>query len=492
MLCCALSPQAIYCMSAKTELVFALFEQISQIPRCSKQPSLIDQWLGQWAEQHDFTHQVDAAGNLCIRVPATAGVMQAPSVVLQAHMDMVCEKNADSSHDFSRDVIQCIRQGDWLQAQGTSLGADNGIGMALALALASDTTLAHPALELLFTAEEEAGLIGAAHLDPHLIQGRTLINLDAEEEGILINGCAGGRNSQITLPVTRVPMPKGQINLQIQVSGLRGGHSGIDIHRQFANANQLLMRVLDALRAIAPLSIVKIAGGTVHNAIPRHATAWIACPNNQVTAVQQIVANWQTVFKKEFAATESQLAISVLPEQAVATAVIPAPQSDRIVQLGLALPQGVIATFAQNDALVETSCNLALFHTEETQVNILVSQRSSVKSRLDALTQRIQAIAALANATIHHEDIYPPWQPHWDSLLLARCQSAYQTLFNKVPPVQVLHAGLEPCLIGEIYPGMDMISLGPTILNPHSPDERLFIPSVERVWELLVTLLSNL
>ncbi|NJO17351.1 MAG: aminoacyl-histidine dipeptidase [Thioploca sp.] len=414
-------------------------------------------------------------------------------VVLQAHMDMVCEKADDSSHDFNYDAIQCLRDGDWLHADKTTLGADNGIGLAIALALASDTTVVHPPLELLFTVDEEAGLIGASGISPDLLTGSLLINLDSEEEGVLINGCAGGSNSYLSIPLQREPLAENQVLLQIEVSGLQGGHSGIDINKHLANANQLLARTLQALHLVESWQLIEIQGGTVHNAIARHAQAWLTCPPTAVAAIQTIVATFNSVIKKEFAATEPDILISVLPLSARnnSIAALSAKQSYHLIQLLLALPHGVITTFSTQDT-VETSCNLAVITTQTTQLDILISQRSSVGSRLEELTNRINAIAALAGAQVKTDNLYPAWQPNLNSPLLAHCQTVYYSLFGQEPAVQVIHAGLETGIIGHRYPQMDMISFGPTIYNPHSPDERLFIPSVEKVWDFLVALLNRL
>jgi dipeptidase D len=481
-------------MHPKINVILNLFEQINAIPRCSKQETRLRQWLQHWADQHHFTHQTDEVGNLCIRVPATATGTHAPTVVLQAHMDMVCEKTADSAHDFNHDAIRCLRDGDWLHADKTTLGADNGIGLAMALAVASDTTVVHPPLELLFTVDEEAGLIGAASISTELLIGSRLINLDSEEEGVLINGCAGGRNSYLSIPLQREPIPANQVLLQIEVTGLQGGHSGIDINKHLANANQLLARTLQALHPVESWQLLEIQGGTVHNAIARHAQAWLTCPPTAVAAMQAIVATVNTTLRNEFAATEPDILISIVPLSAgnELTSVISTKQSYRLIQLLLALPHGVIATLPAQETLVETSCNLAVITTQITQMDILISQRSSVWSRLEELTNRINAIATLAGAQVKTDNLYPAWQPKLDSPLLAHCQTVYCSLFGQEPAVQVIHAGLETGIIGHRYPQMDMISLGPTICNPHSPDERLFIPSVGKVWDFLVALLNVL
>ncbi len=479
-------------MHPKIQIILDLFEQINTIPRCSEQESRLRQWLEQWAEQYGFTHQTDTVDNLCIRVPSTMAHSHASTVVLQAHMDMVCEKTADSVHDFSRDPIRCIREGDWLHADQTTLGADNGIGIAIALAIASDTSMAHPPLELLFTVNEETGLVGATHLSPDLLTGRILLNLDSEDEGVLINGCAGGRNSNLVLPLSREPMPDHSVLLQVQVTGLQGGHSGIDINKHLANANRLLARTLDILRTVSPFQLIQVQGGTVHNAIARHAQAWISCPHTIVQAMQEAGIKFNNIIREEFAASEPDILISItqLATTPESPAIITAEQSVRIIDLLLALPHGVMATSPQNEALVETSCNFAVITTQATQMHILISQRSSVWSQLDELTNRINAIAALADAQVQVDNAYPAWQPNWNSPLLSHCQTVYRSLFGNDPIVQVIHAGLETGLIGDRYPNMDMISLGPTILNPHSPEERLFIPSVGKVWDFLVALLS--
>ena len=481
-------------MHPKINIILNLFEQINAIPRCSQQEARLRQWLQQWADQHHFSYQTDIVGNLCLRIPATTTADHAPTVILQAHLDMVCEKTADSSHDFNHDAIRCLREGDWLHADKTTLGADNGIGLALALALASDSTVVHPPLELLFTVEEESGLTGASGISPDLLTGNILINLDSEEEGVLINGCAGGRNSYLSIPLHREPIAANQIGLQIEVSGLQGGHSGIDINKHLANANQLLARTLQALQPVESWQLVQIQGGTVHNAIARYAQAWLTCPPTAVATIQAIIANFNTVIKNEFAATEPAVLITtkLLTAEDRLTAALTVQQSRHLMHLLLALPHGVIATLPSYDTLVETSCNLAVITTQADQIAILISQRSSVYSRLEELTNRINAIAALAGIEVTTTDLYPAWQPNLASPLLAHCQTVYHSLFGQEPLIQVIHAGLETGIIGNRYPQMDMISLGPTICNPHSPDERLFIPAVGKVWDFLIALLNSL
>lgn len=479
----------------KINVILNLFEQINAIPRCSKQEARLRQWLQDWANQHHFSYQTDAVGNLCIRIPATTTTAHASTtVILQAHMDMVCEKTADSSHDFNHDAIRCLRDGDWLHAGKTTLGADNGIGVAIALALASDSTVVHPPLELLFTVEEESGLTGASDLSPDLLTGNILINLDSEDEGILINGCAGGRNSDLSIPLHREPIATNQIGLQIEVSGLKGGHSGIDINKHLANANQLLARTLQALQPVESWQLLQIQGGTVHNAIARYAQAWLTCPPAVVATMQTIVTNFNAIIRNEFATTEPNVLITIKPLTAESklTAALTIQQSRHLIQLLLTLPHGVIATLPSNENLVETSVNLAVITTQVTQIDILISQRSSVWSRLEELTNRINAIAALAGIEVTTTDLYPAWQPNLTSPLLAHCQTVYQSLFGPEPAIQVIHAGLETGIIGNRYPHMDMISFGPTIRNSHSPDERLFIPSVGKAWDFLVALLERL
>lgn len=471
-----------------TQKVLTLFEQLSAIPRGTGREAELRDWLRAWADRRQLSWSVDEAGNLVIRVPATTGFENAPVIVLQGHMDMVCEKTPDSPHDFTRDPIHCIVEGEWLRADRTTLGADNGIAIALALALVENESVGHPPLELLFTVEEEVGIGGANKLQPGFAQGKILLNLDSEEEGTFIVGCAGGQTTRIFLPLNFENLPSKQA-FRLEVSGLQGGHSGVDIHKHRASANKLLARALAQLQKITPLRLVSMKGGTAHNAISRGAEAEIAFAPAQLERVEREAQDFQAVLRGEYAASDPDITLTLAPvaaEQAAAIA-----DTARAIQLLTALPHGVAEMSASVPGFVETSNNLATVEIAEGALKVVTSQRSTVMSRLAELTERITAIGNLAGAEVASGDAYPGWQPDRDSQLVRRSVEVYSQAFGAAPKVEMIHAGLECGVIGGIFGGMDMISLGATIQNPHSPSERLHIPSVGRVWQYLVAFMES-
>ena len=480
-------------MTEKTPEILNFFKEISAIPRCSKNEQNISRWLRQWAEARSLEVQNDKAGNIKINIGASLGYESAPTVVFQGHMDMVCEKSPDSNHDFSKDPIRLIYDGDWLHADKTTLGADNGIAMAIGMALASDPGLEHPPLELLFTVNEETGLNGAKQLEPGFIEGRILLNVDSETEGVFTVGCAGGRDTIITHRPNVDQMPKNMELFKLTVQGLNGGHSGVDIHRQRANANKILARALNQLNASCQIQLATFQGGTAHNAIPRDAVATLACRPQQITALQQIVSEFKQTVQREYALTEKNMALSLaqINKSTTDQLVLPASDTADVIHLLLALPHGVRDMSLSFKDLVETSCNLANVELHDSTLQILTSQRSSVASKLEDMAATVRAVASLLGAETRAENEYPPWQPNLDSALLQRCKDIYQRLFGQNPQIEAIHAGLECAVIGSKYEGMDMVSFGSTLENPHSPKERLFIPSIERVWSFLVALLKS-
>ncbi len=480
-------------MNDITRKVIDNLARINAIPRCSKKEEKLARWFADWAAERRYPTRRDEAGNLCIKVPATAGYEAAPTVILQGHMDMVCEKTPDSRHDFDRDPIRLVRNGDWISADRTTLGADNGIALALALTLAEEAAVVHPPLELLFTVDEESGLLGAKNLDPGLVDGRILLNIDSEEEGVFTIGCAGGQETRIRLDLQRTAASSGLSYLDLTVSGLSGGHSGIDIHKPRASANVLVARALQAISRVTPIGIVSIKGGTVHNAIARDAAARITSAPEHFEEVRQVVAECRETFSTEYGAGESQLAVRLneAATQSAGGSGLTTADTRKAIALLLALPHGVTRMSTNIDGLVETSNNLATVVLSGATFEILSSQRSAVMSRLAEITARIHAVADLAGAAATDENSYPAWEPSLDSALLQRCKAVYRDQFGKDPGVQTIHAGLECGLIGAMKPGMDMISFGPTIENPHSPDEKLFVPSVVRVWDFIVHLLAS-
>jgi len=480
-------------MNAKTRRLLEIFEEINRIPRCSKNEEAIASWFDAWARAKNFARRRDRVGNRLITVPATPGAEAAPAVVIQGHLDMVCEKTPASTHDFTCDPIRIIHDGDWIHADETTLGADNGVALALGLALAEDDSLTRPTLELLFTVDEETGLTGAKNLEPGFFRGRTLINLDSETEGVFTVGCAGGRDVTITRDLRFTTVPDEFRFARLSVGSLCGGHSGIDIHRHRANALKLLARVLSDMPVGDDMRLVEITGGTKRNAIPRDASARVACAVGRLAEFRKRAAAAERTFRREYA-TESSLFISSTEEEGPPhgrKAI--APQDARTtVDLLLALPHGVAQMSPEFSDLVLTSSNLAMAHTVESRLSVITSQRSLNMPALNAMSGTARAIAALAGGQATTESEYPPWTPQLDSPLLQRCREIYRGCYGQEPGVRAIHAGLECAVIGDLCPDMDMISLGPTTENAHSPSERLHVPSLSHVWDFLVALLQSL
>lgn len=479
-------------MSKPTDTIIDLFREINKIPRCSKKEEKISGWLRQWAEDKGFPVKSDAAGNLNIRVPASPGCEDRPGIVVQGHMDMVCEKHADSDHDFSKDPIPVIADGDWLRADGTTLGADNGIALALAMVLATDRGVTRPPLELLFTVDEETGLTGALQMEEGFVDGRILINIDSEDEGVFTVGCAGGIDSRISLPLESVPIGDTAAVFTLAAKGMRGGHSGIDIDKHRANAIKVLTRGLDRLSGVCDLRLLSLDGGRSKNAIPREAKAMFAAGPDEVDGFKVQIDDIAEAIRAEYARTEPSLTLTLSRGE------IPSPRTGlspeitrRVICLLLALPDGVDDMSEEMVGLVQTSSNLARVHLEAEKLSIISSQRSSVMSRLFEITRRVESIVVLAGGQADRVNAYPSWQPNLASPLLRRCRETYLGLFGAEPKVEAIHAGLECGVIGSKSPGMDMISIGPTLRNPHSPDEKLHVPSVEKVWEFLAALVES-
>lgn len=479
-------------MHLRSDQVLELFERINRIPRCSGNEQQIARWLMEWADSNGLAAEQDEARNVLIRVPASEGLEHAPTVVLQGHMDMVCEKTPDSSHNFETDPIPLVYDGEWLHAQDTTLGADNGIAIAIALALV-ESGAAHPPLEILVTVDEETGLTGASNLRERWLSGRKLLNLDSEDEGIFTVGCAGGRDSIFSLRVEHEPMPDGFEVRELAVGGLQGGHSGVDIHLGRANANVLLVRVLQAVRDAAGrdgVRLVSVRGGSAHNAIPRDASAVIAFDPALLDLVEEAVASTQATLAAELATLEPSLQLS-LRSAPVSSDAIAEPSAQTLLDFLAAMPHGVLRMSADVPGLVETSTNLATIRMKNDTVEVKTSQRSSYRSRLDEVVGRLESLARLAGATVRNESSYPPWEPHMESELLGRAVESYERAFGADPTVEVIHAGLECGVIGAKYPGMEMVSFGPTVENAHSPDERLHLPSLEKTCTFVEALLSS-
>lgn len=478
---------------AKTNEILKWFEEITKIPRCSKHEDKICAWLVNWAKAHNFEATKERVGNLVINVPASPGYEDAPITILQGHMDMVCEKTPDSDHDFSKDPIKLVYDGDWLTADKTTLGADNGIAIAMALTAALAKDIVHPPLELLFTVDEETGLTGANALEPGFVKGKILINLDSEDEGVFTVGCAGGINTYSTVPFKFEDVPAGYKQHKIVAGGMKGGHSGIDIAMEKANAIKVIARIIDQIKKKVDLRVADIQGGRAHNAIPRDCESVVFIPKNDWEKAKKIVAETEKTLKIEFKNTDPDLKITITESsEGNFTKAMTASDTQRLIDFIYAVPHGVDAMSTDINGLVETSNNLANIKVEDGVVKVLTSQRSSIVSRLNALSARIEATARLAGGEGRSGDGYPPWPPNMASPLLDKSKKLYEKMYNKKPVVEVIHAGLECGIIGDKNPGMDMISIGPDLKNPHSPDEKIRISAIGKVWDFLVELLKEM
>jgi dipeptidase D len=467
------------------------FDRILTIPRGSKEEDRIRDYVLEVAGARGLEHRRDAAGNVVVIKPGSPGRESEAPTVLQAHLDMVNEKNADVDHDFSRDPIRPRRDGAWLTASGTTLGADNGIGVAALLALAEADDLEHGPLELLFTIDEETGLTGAMQLDGSLLRGRRLINLDSEEEDAICVGCAGGGQSTLRLPLSSAAPDAGTSALALTLKGLKGGHSGIDIRLQRGNAIKLLARLLHAATQAAPLRLAAVHGGNKHNAIPREASAVVLVDDAALARFRAGVGDELDAIRLEYAVAdpgiELEIADAPLPELAWDRG-----SGMRALHLLEALPHGVVAMSQDIPGLVETSTSLATARVEGNSLELVCSTRSSIDRALAAVRRRIRAIATLASAAVEEKDAYPGWKPNLASPLLEVVKTVHRDVGGKEPQLMALHAGLECGIIGEKVPGIDMVSIGPQIENPHSPEERVRLDSVGRFWQVLTGTLQLL
>ena len=469
-------------------VVWKHFSTLCRIPRPSKGEVALRDNLREWALGLGLESTVDAAGNLIIRKPASAGRESAPGTILQAHLDMVCQKNSGTVHDFTRDPITPVVRDGWLVAENTTLGADNGIGVALILAALEDKALEHGPLEALLTVDEEAGMGGARGLAAGHLQGRTMLNLDTEEWGEFYLGCAGGVDIDVQRSCVAEPVPAGSIGLTIALTGLRGGHSGVDIHQERGNAIKLLVRVLRDLETVFPLRLSSLDGGSARNALPREAFARIAIPSGQEGLLREKLIDWQRRLQSAFADVETNLQISVQP--AVVEQVMPSAEQAIWLTSLQAAPHGVWRMSRSLAGVVETSNNLGMVALAPAggSCNLLV--RSLTEDGKTALADEISSLFALSSSVAKSAGGYPGWAPNPASPLLALCQSVYSQRYGAPAKVQVIHAGLECGIIGAKYPGVDTVSFGPTICGPHAPGESVDIVSVAKTWELLTGILA--
>jgi len=471
-------------------LVWERFEALTRIARPPKEEAAAREHVLAWAARLGCETSVDDEGNAVVRVPATDGRSEAPVVVLQSHLDMVCERDPDSPFDPRQGRIHVVRDGDWLLAEGTTLGADNGIGVAAAMAAAEDESLVHGPLELLFTVSEEQGLEGAKALDPALVEGRVLLNLDGTSDGALTIGCAGSAHTFLRVALGHVPVGEGWSGLLVGVSGARGGHSGGDIAKGRVNAIKALGRALSTASRVAPVRLASLAGGVSRNALPREARAIVAVPADAEHAFTNAVESELAAIREQHVGTDDRVTVSVeateLAEAAGET------ESRRALDLLAILPSRVVAMSAAAPGTVETSTSVTVAATEDGILTLASMTRSSEPGALDEVVASLEAAARLAGAEIEVRRSYPPWRPDRTSRLLAVARSTFSRLNGAEPALEVVHGGLECAVIGERLPGVEMLSIGPTVEGPHAPGERLSVLSTERFYALLGALLDDL
>jgi len=472
-------------------LVWKYFAEISRIPRGSKNEAAISNYIVETAKKLGLQVKQDRLRNVVVKKPASPGKQHVRPICLQGHLDMVCEKNADKTHDFTKDPIELVRKGNIMMANGTTLGADNGVAVATNLAIMEDKSLVHGPLELLFTIDEETGLTGASNLAPDFLESKTLMNLDSEEEGALYVGCSGGKDTVATWKAGFEKAPAQTVAVLLKVSGLRGGHSGLEIEKGRGNAIKIINRVMIELTALGA-RLSAIDGGNKRNAIPRECEAVLFIPKKNIDEAKKVVARYNTTVKAEFATVEKDLSIALTEVSGGKKGkVVKKAMQKKLCQTIAALPHGVIKMSADISWLVETSTNVAVVNTIKNTIVLATSQRSPVASELDEIVQTVSTIFELGGAAVEQGDGYPGWKPNLESPILKLAINTYKSLYGKEPEVKAVHAGLECGIIGERFPGMDMVSLGPTLEAVHSPEEKIFIDTVDRFWKYLLAILKN-
>jgi dipeptidase D len=477
--------------SLEPKSVWNFFEEITQIPRPSKKEEKIAAYIIDFAKKHGFEYKTDKLGNIVVRKPATPGMENRVPTVIQGHLDMVCEKNADVEFDFLTDPIQPWIDGDWVKAKGTTLGADNGIGLAMGLAVLASNDIPHPPMELLCTLDEETGLTGAVQLGTDLLNGRILINLDSEEDGAFTIGCAGGTNTSATFMYDEDAVPSGSVAYEVAIRGLQGGHSGIEIHDGRANAIKLLNRFLWTITKNLDVRISSIKAGSAHNAIPREAFAVVTLSPAIENQFREKVAEFDRIYKSEWQTKEKNISLTA-ETTSLPTRIMSKSLQKRLLTSIYAAPHGPLRYSPDIPGLVQTSTNLAIVETRPLEIFVLTSQRSSVETEKTDMANTVRSSFELGGAVVRHGDGYPAWQPNINSPILNTAIKIYKEMTGKEPKVEAIHAGLECGLIGEKYPGMDMLSFGPTLKEVHSPNEKVQISTVQNCWNLLVKILENI
>ncbi|HNX43904.1 MAG TPA: aminoacyl-histidine dipeptidase [Bacteroidales bacterium] len=473
------------------EEVWKNFVSLTQIPRPSKSEDRIQQFMVEFGKNLGLETIHDEVGNVIIRKPATPGMENRKGVILQGHLDMVPQKNSDKDHDFEKDPIEAYIDGEWVTANGTTLGADNGMGVASAMAVLASKTLKHGPVEALFTCDEETGMTGAEGLKPGILKGEILLNLDSEEEGELYVGCAGGTNANAALKYREEPVPQGVVAYKLSLTGLKGGHSGLEIILQRGNSNKLMNRFLYHAAEKHNLRLATIDGGSLRNAIPRESFAVVTIPADREESFLKCAAKHHDLFRSELAAVEPNLKFTC-EKTAMPASLIDADTFHKLMKAVYACPNGVIRMSDDMPGLVETSTNLASVKMIDGEIRVQCLLRSSVDSSQDDLGNMIQSVFELAGASVELNGKYPGWKPNMNSPILNTMQNVYQKLYGKIPGIKAIHAGLECGILSGAYPHWDMISFGPTLCYPHSPDEKVNIASVEKFWKFLTTTLENI
>lgn len=471
-------------------IVFDCFAEVNKIPRPSKKEEKMIAFLKAFGEGLGLPTKVDETGNVCISKPATPGYENSKTVILQSHMDMVCEKNKDKDFDFENDAIATYVDGEWLKANGTTLGADDGIGVAMQMAVLKSNDIEHGPIECVFTRDEETGLTGAMGMKSDFMTGDYLINLDSEDEGQIFVSCAGGVRTTATYPFPTEDMPEGYFTFRVGVKGLTGGHSGDDINKKRGNANKILVRFLNQEMQKMDLRVVDIQSGGLHNAIPREGYAICAVPMNMKEQVRVDLNVFTAEVEEELAVTEKGILLSL--DSCEPAAKVMEKQAMRKMLLSLhAVYNGVFAMSQDIDWLVETSTNLASIHVEGDKVVVTTSQRSSIGSACQHMASVVRAAFELGGAEVLTNEGYPGWKLNPNSEIVKIAKESYVELFGKEPKILAIHAGLECGLFSEKYPKLDMVSFGPTLRGVHSPDEKLLIPTVQMVWDHLLDILKR-
>ena len=470
--------------------VWQNFAKICSVPHPSHHLAEITKMMVDFGKSLNLETLTDKVGNVLIRKPATAGMEDRKVIVLQSHLDMVPQKNNDVQHDFEKDAIQTVIDGEWLKANQTTLGADNGIGAAATMAVLESNDLKHGEIVALFTADEETGMYGAFGLQPNWLKGDILLNLDSEDEGELFIGCAGGLDANISWKYQSVPVEIDDIALKINISGLKGGHSGLDISLGRANANKLLFRFLKEAVSRYEARLAEVEGGNMRNAIPREAWAVITIPEESRQEIENLVKEYEELFNEEYKFTENKIVIT-LSEVPMLENIIPEEIQDDFINAVTACPNGVFRMIPSIPDVVETSMNLSIIKANAEEIDVKCLLRSSVDSKKEELASMVESIFTLAGAKVEFSGGYSGWNPNTSSPILKAMKETYQREFGKEPKVQVVHAGLECGILGAVEPHLDMISFGPTIRHPHSPDEKVHIASVGQFWKFLISVLEN-